>query len=242
MNLSFSGVFAEARALWQRERILLVAVAAVFLFLPCLSAQFFLPLPDLGKADGREAMSEAILAWFNVYGGWFMLELVVITYGAGALLVLLLDPARPTAGASLIRALRLLPSLLIVWTCALLLISLGSTLLLVVAFYIAGRLLLAGPALVAGPGVGPIRALIDGVKLSHRRGWMLSAVAIVTFGAGQVAQLIPGMLIGALAASGTAQPLLLAPLEILAAAAAAAGWLALVIVQAAAYRLARQGM
>ena len=241
MSLSFSGVFAEARALWHRERTLLVAIAAVFLFLPCLSAQFFLPLPDLDKAEGREAMGEAIMAWFNVYGGWFVLELVVITYGAGALLVLLLDSTRPTAGESLVRALRLLPSLLIVWACALMLISLGSTLFVVVAFYIAGRLLLAGPALIAGPGSGPIRALIQGVKLSARRGWMLSAVAIVTFGAGQIAQLIPGMLIGALAASGNAQPLLLAPLEILAAAAAAAGWLALLLVQAAAYRLARQG-
>ena len=241
MTFSFTGVFADAGAMWRSERDVLLRVAAVFLFLPSLAAQLFLPPPDLAKADTREAMADAIMTWFGTWGGWFVLELIVVTYGAGVLLVLLLERSRPTVGEALIRALRLLPSLLIAWTCVLFLVSLGSMLLIVVAFYVGGRLLLVGPVVVAEPGRGPFLALIDGIRLSAWRGWLLSAVAILTVAAGQAAQLVPGMLIGALTASGNAQPLLLAPLEILSAAAAAAGWLGLVLVQAAAYRLIKQG-
>lgn len=242
MTLSFTGVFADAGAMWRSERGVLLRVAAVFLFLPSLAGQFFLPPPDLAKADSREAMADAIMAWFGSNGGWFVLELVVITYGAGVLLVLLLERARPTVREALVRGLRLLPSLLIAWTCVLFLVSLGSMLLIVVAFYVGGRLLLVGPVVVAEPGRGPLLALVDGIRLSAWRGWMLSAVAVLTVAAGQAAQFVPGTLIAALIAAGNAQPLLLAPLEILSAAAAAAGWLALVLVQAAAYRLAKQGM
>lgn len=241
MKLSFTGVFADAGAMWRSERDVLLRVAAVFLFLPSLAAQLFLPVPDIAKADTREAMAEAIMAWFGTYGGWFVLELVVIAYGAGVLLVLLLERQRPTVREALVRGLRLLPGLLIAWTSVLMLVSLGSMLLIVVAFYVGGRLLLVGPVVVAEPGRGPFLALVDGIRLSAWRGWMLAAVAIVTVVAGQVAQLVPGTLIGALTASGNAQPLLLAPLQILSAAGAAAGWFALVLVQAAAYRLVKQG-
>lgn len=242
MNLSFSGVFVDARALWRAHHDLLVRVGAVFLFLPTLAAQLFLPPPQLDKAETREAMTEAIVAWFGVSGGWFVLELIVIAYGGGLMLVLLLGREGETVGESMLRALRLLPGLLIAWTCVLILLSLGSMLLVVVAFYIGGRLMMTGPVLVRGVRGGPFAALVESVKLSHRNGWMLSAVSLVVLAAGYVAALVPQMVLGVIAGMGTAHPLIALPLNILSSAGSAAGWTALILVQASAYRLAKQGI
>lgn len=242
MTLSFSGVFADARAQWRAHHDVLLRVAAVFMFLPTLAAQLFLPPPVLTSAETREAMTDAITAWFGVNGGWFVLELVVISYGAGALLVLLLGRGGESVGEALFRALRLLPALLIAWTCVMIAVSLGSMLLIVVSFYIGGRLLMTGPVVVAEPGRGPFAALVESVKLSRRNGWLLSAVTVVVLGGGYLAALVPQMMIGALAAAGQAQPLVTVPLDILSSAGSAAGWTALVLVQASAYRLARQGI
>ncbi|MBB5710123.1 hypothetical protein [Sphingomonas xinjiangensis] len=236
MTWSFSGVLADVRAIWRGERDLLVRVASVFFFLPTLAARLFLPMPNLEGAT-REDLPRVLSEWLAGQGGWIALQLVVLTFGSGLILVLLLDRARPTLGQAMIRTLKLLPLLLIAWTCVLFAMALGSMLLFVVALYLGGRGFLSAAAVVMRPERGPFAAVVDSVRLTARRGWMVAALAAMVFVASYLAALIFGIFAEAIVQGG-GSPMLQAPLEILTAAASAAGSLAMVLLQAAIYRAA----
>lgn len=236
MSWGFSGVFADVRALWRHEHDLLVRVAAVFFFLPTLAVRLFLPVPDLNNAT-REDLPRILTEWLGQHGGWIVLQLVALTFGGGLILVLLLDRSRPTVAAALARTLKLLPLLLAVWTCVLFAMALGSMLLFVVALYIGGRGFLAAAAVVAKPERGPLAAVIESVRMTARRGWMVAGMNVLVFAASYAAALIFSVL-GEAVARGGGSPVLQAPLEVLTAAASAAGSLGMVLLQAAIYRAA----
>jgi len=236
MSWGFGGVAADARALWRHERDLLIRVASVFFFLPTLAVRLFLPVPDL-EGVTREDLPRIVSGWLAQSGGWIALQLVVLTFGSGLILVLLLDRSRPTIGAAMVRSVKLLPLMLIAWASVLFAMALGSMLLFVVALYIGGRGFLAGAAVVMRPERGPFAAVVESVRLTARRGWMVAALAVLVFAGSYFAALVFSILAEAIVRSSGSLALQ-APLEILTAAASAAGSLAMVLLQAAIYRAA----
>jgi hypothetical protein len=236
MNWNVAGVFADARAMWRSERDLLVRVASVFFFLPTLAARLFLPMPDV-QAATRQDLLRIVSEWLAQQGGWIVLQLVLLTFGSGVVLVLLLDRSRPTLGAAMLRTLKLLPLLLIAWTSVLFAMALGSMLLLLVALYIGGRAFLTGAAVVMRPERGPFAAVADSVRMTARRGWVVAGMCVTVFGCTYVGALLFSAVLLLVERSG-GSPLLQLPLEILTAAVSAAGSLAMVVLQAAIYRAA----
>lgn len=241
MNVTFSGIFKDAADLWRRDRDLLSRIGAIFFFLPALASQFFLPAPDLSGSNQAE-MNAALLKWMSSYGGWMFAQLAVVAFGSGVIFLMFLSVDRPALVQALKRMIRLFPSLLLTWTLVLLAMSLGSMLLLVVAFYMGGRALLSGALVVAEPERGPIGSIVESVKLSHRRGWMFSAVGLLVVAGSYALAAVPQLGITVLSGAGAANQLALAPLQLLSSAASAAGTLALVLVQISAYRLVKQGI
>ncbi|MCD2324704.1 hypothetical protein LQ953_11835 [Sphingomonas sp. IC-56] len=236
MTWSVPAVFVDARALWRSERDLLVRVASVFFFLPTLATRLFLPMPEVETAD-RQELLRIVSEWLAQQGGWIVLQLVLLTFGSGVVLVLLLDRSRPTLGAAMARTLKLLPLLLIAWTCVLFTMALGSMLLLIVALYIGGRAFLTGAAVVTRPERGPFAAVMDSVRMTARRGWVVAGMCVMVFACSYVGALLFSAVTLMVERSG-GSPLLQLPLEILTAAVSAAGSLAMVILQAAIYRAA----
>lgn len=236
MIWSVPTVFADARALWRSERDLLVRVASVFFFLPTLAMRLFLPMPEVEAAD-RQELLRIVSEWLAQQGGWIVLQLVLLTFGSGVVLVLLLDRSRPTLGEAMLRTLKLLPLLLIAWTSVLFAMALGSMLLLLVALYIGGRAFLTGAAVVMRPERGPFAAVADSVRMTARRGWVVAGMCVTVFGCTYVGALLFSAVLLLVERSG-GSPLLQLPLEILTAAVSAAGSLAMVILQAAIYRAA----
>jgi hypothetical protein len=227
-------VFSDAAALWRRDRDLWVRVAGVFFFLPALAIMLFAPLLDLSKVD-EAAVNQMLVNWV-VANAWWLLALVVWqVFAAGVVLVLALDPVRPRVSTAILRALRLLPALMLAYLATMLPVALGASFFIVPGFYVLGRTLLALPILVAEPGLGPFGAIIAAIRRSHRRGWILFFIPAGPF----LLQNLIGSVIGALGdglgaeVAGTPAHFLFG---VVLAAVASAGALAQALLQAAAYR------
>lgn len=229
MTLSLSGVFADAGAMWRSERDLLLRVAAVFLFLPQLAIALLIPPLDSASVP-REALGEAMIAWYGANLHWFVLVLVVQLAGAGVVLGLLLDPRRPSVGEAIARALRLLPLLTLGMLGSMLLISAGSFLLVVPGLYMLGRTALVTAILVAEPERGFLGGFAAALERTHGAGWKLFVALASIWIAGMVAASLSGAFADALGPYGK----LLGDASV--ALFGTAVTMAQVMVQAAAYR------
>lgn len=241
MNLA--RVFADAAALWQRDRDLWLRIAGFFFFMPALALYWFAPLPDVDDL-APEVARKAVVQWFESNAIGLLGFMLIITFGYGVVLTLLLDDKRPALGSGIARALRLLPALALTSFVVGLLVSLGLFALFVPGLYIAGRTFLALPALAAEPKRGPIGALVTAVQRSHGRGWLLCFVVLTAVVCTQLAASAAGALGAVLGSDIVGSPAHLVS-GIVLAAVAAAGALAQALLQAAAYRAAdgaRQGI
>lgn len=143
-------LLADARALWSRERSLIVAVGAPFLFLPAFAVKLLTsPMPPPPAERSREAYAawfDALGIWGEANAGWYFLADAILVFGVAALTVLLIDPARPTVAAALMRAARLWPRFLLASVLASVPVGLGMVLVIPGLFFQA-RLIAAVPAL-----------------------------------------------------------------------------------------------
>jgi hypothetical protein len=240
MKLRISDVFEDAAGLFRHNRDVLLAVAGVFVFLPLFALELFLPMPDLSK-EGLTAIELVTIIgdWTTLHWPVIAANVIVQTFGVAALLVLLLDPARPSAAAAMRRAVGLVPLLILAWIAGGLLTMLG-LLLIVPGFYLMGRTFVTGPALIAGKTANPFEAVANGIAATRNNGWRLLAMSIAV---GFAASFIGGIFNGRDIVGGS--PVIGTLLGAASAAVATAGSLATVLLQAAAYRAltgARQGI
>ncbi|MEI9928730.1 MAG: hypothetical protein WDN44_14950 [Sphingomonas sp.] len=231
MRLTPVGIFAEAGALFRRDRDLLLRVAAVFFFLPALGGELFFPWPE--PPQDQAAATELLIAWAGANAPWLVGQIVAQLLGIGILLVLLLDSRKPTLGAAMVRALRLLPALMLAWGGVLAIVCSGALLFFVPGLYALGRTFVVSATLVDEPQRGPLGAIVAGIRRTERNGWMLVLVAMALFAAGSLTIAVIDGFGGALGGSGP----LRAVFACLDAAVAAAVALGQVLAQVAAYRL-----
>jgi hypothetical protein len=240
MKLGFGGVFADAAGLWRANRDLLVRVVGVFFFLPALALQLFVTPVVIVQDMAPEALSAALQNWLLQNWYWVLGNLLVVTFGTAVLFVLLLDTARPALDRALGRGLALLPVLALASLAAGVIVLTGMFALFLPGFYFAGRTMLTGPTVIAEPNANPLAAVAGSIRRTHGHGWMLflimSTVSVVIF----LTEAIVGDVQLALATVPGAHLVL----DVAIAAVSAAGALAQLLLQAAAYRLlsARQGI
>jgi hypothetical protein len=261
MKLSFSTAFGDAVTTWRRDSAVLLPLAGLTMFLPQYAVLLLVPplasaLPDLTATtkDGQpdpaavQAAADAVSAWLSQYGGWYVLAPLFGLFGALAVMTLYLAPGRPTLGAALGRAavlfLRYLLASILIGFAALSILLPGAMahLLLAVlmppAFYVLGRTMLAGPAIVADAPLGAINAIQRSWALTRGHGWMLGATYAAPLFA---AQLVGGALLS-LAGVGGGNPVIAAIVDGLAAVVLAAAALTLTLVEVSLYRrLANRG-
>jgi hypothetical protein len=145
-----SALLRDVRALWRRERALIVAVGAPFLFLPNLAVQLLTPPVPARGALSTAAWFDAVATWGQANVGWYLLADAVAVFGAAALTVLLADPTRPTVSEALARAGRLWPRFVLASVLVAVPVNLGMWLILPGLFFQA-RFALAAPVLVREP-------------------------------------------------------------------------------------------
>lgn len=239
-------VFADAAALWRRDRDFWLRLAGFCFFLPAFAIALFVPPFEMTMPVDKSDTNAIIQQWMNMFyanAGWAIPLTVWQIYSAATMLVLVLDPARPSLAAAAQRALRSLPGLVLVYLGAALLVGFGLSAFIVPGLYMIGRTLLSQPILIAEPKLGPLGALISAIQRSRRRGWMLFFV----IAGPALAQFVALGVVGSFAAAlGEATN---APVHFvfgaLQAAVVAASTLAQTLLMAAAYREvtgARQGI
>ena len=252
MTIGFTTALADALAAWRRDAAVLLPLAGLTMFLPHYAVLLLVPqlaLPK-GTADApadQAALTEAMQAWLSQHGGWYVAMSLVGLFGALAVMALY-HAGRPTVAGALGRAATLLPryllALILLGIAGVPVLTLGlvSPLLVAVAipfvFYLLGRTMLAGPAIVGEAPLGAVAAIARSWRLTHGNGWMLGATYAAPLFA---ANLIAGAL-ASLGQLGGGNPVITAIVDGLAAFVAMVATLMLALVEVTLYRrLANRG-
>jgi hypothetical protein len=230
-------VFADAAALWRRDRDLWVRLAGFYFFVPALAILLFVPRTEVHIDPNPSDVGVVLRQWFAYFyaNAWWSLSFTLWqVYSVGVVLILVLDPERPSVSAAIRRALRALPGLVLAYLGASVLVGTGLCVFVVPGLYMIGRTLLVQPILIAEPQVGPLGALVASIQRSHRRGWMLFFV----FVGAVIAQFVASSVIGTFGdlAGETGSVPVHFVVSLFEAAVFAAAALAQALLQAAAYR------
>ena len=182
MSFSYDRAWADVVAMVRANLGVLLAVAGTFIFLPDFARTLFVPGPELKQFDWTAVV--ALNAYFAANFVPIVFAALVMRFGEAAVLVLLLDPRRPTVSEALERAIRLLPAYFILNLLTTLLAFLGVVAFVVPGLYLIGRTAVASPALIAGPMANPLSAIERSLALTRGKGWLIAGlvflVAIVT--------------------------------------------------------------
>lgn len=261
MTLPFTAAFADAVRAWRRDSATLLPLAGLTMFLPQLAVLLLVP-PMSGALPGGslgtpgdppdpaavQAATDAIGAWLGQYLGWYAAAALLGFFGALSVMAAYLTPGGTTLGGALRRAgallFRYLLASILIGGVALSILLPGAlaplllAALMPLAFYVLGRTMLTGPAIVAEGPVGAIAAIQRSWLLTRGHGWMLGASYAAPLFA---AQLIGGALLS-LGAVGGGNPVIAAIADGLAAAVLTVAALTLALVEVALYRrLASKG-
>lgn len=236
MKLQFSGVLADTRALWHGNAVLVARVATVFYFLPAFASGLFLPVPERGTLTD-DAFFGVMLDWYSLHAPWLALIMLVQSFGSAVLLGLLIAPAGLRLDSALLRALRLMPGLVLVWLGAGLLTMAGGLALLIPGFYLIGRTFVVGAAYVDRPERGPLAALTDGIQFTRGNGWLLLSITMMILLVSTVVTSFVDAFVAVLASAAVPATVRLAIDSAGVAAVATAGTLFQTVIQASVYRV-----
>lgn len=181
---------ADALRLFRRDRDLITRVAAMFLFLPRFALSLLVPAAPVMAAPmtdepAMQAWIRASFDWYASNGLGFAAAYLMMLFGSLTILTLYLDPVRPTLDLALRGAGRRLPVYLATALMVAVPVQLGLALLILPGLYLQGRLLLAGPALVADRQ-GPLAAVRASWRRTQRQSLALAAVAAIALFGGDL--------------------------------------------------------
>jgi hypothetical protein len=208
VTITVARLVADGWALLRRERRVLVGAGAPFLFLPPFAVQLLADGPPVPMKATPEWMARAG-DWAAANLHWYLLADVVVIFGTAVLALLLAARGRPTVGAALREALRMLPRFVLAALVVAVPVGLGLYLFILPGLYLQARLALVPLLVAAGE-----RSAIGAAQESWRR---TSAVQLPLWGAVvalfSVQWLAAAMLVPVdtfLRAPGHANPLVLA--------------------------------
>lgn len=170
-------ILAAAWALWQRDRDLLVRIALPFVLLPSMAFQLLVPHAALPAGAGTAEVFRLQWQFAQDHAGAYLLAAALIEYGHAALFALYVDPTARDVRAVLRRAAQVWPRFVLLGMLVEL-FTLGGLL-----FFVAGRLLPAGAALLAEPGTSTAGAVRRALALTMRQTLFTSGLAAVLLAA-----------------------------------------------------------
>lgn len=179
MSVTVSRLLAATWTLFRRERGLLIAAGAPFLFLPPFAVQLLVDGPPMPFAATQEWMDRAA-AWAGANIGWYLLADVVVLYGMGVLALLLAAPERPKVAQALSRALRLLPRFLLAGMLVAMAVGGGMYLLILPGLYLQARLALV-PLLIASEPLSATGAIGESWRRTARVAWPMLGAVVALF-------------------------------------------------------------
>ena len=241
MKMSFPNAFREGWALFKRDREVLIAVAAPFLFLPTLALLLLVPAAPIAPARGAsdaelEQFAQSLVQWLSENGYWFAAASILSLFGGLTITAFYLDlEARDVRDAAM-RALRLLPRYLLAALLILVPASFGLLAFALPGLYVLGRTMLVSPAMIAEPPLPAVRAIARSIALTRGNGLQLAALAGLGLLAGQILPAPFQAIDEAMRAAGADNPIAIVMLDAVAAAIAASIALATILLRVTIYR------
>jgi len=241
MTFDMMAALRDAWGLFRRNADLTLRLAAPFLFLPTFALGLLVPAPPLPEEDAADGAARAMAwvdsvgNWAGQYGGWYFATYAIGLIGTAALLALHLGGGRLTVGQALNVSLRIAPRFLLAMILVALPVGAGMLLYILPGLYVAGRLLLVGPILLAERRMPALAALARSFALTRGVGLPMAALASCTYLGGMILGQPFILLIDTVQGSG-GNPVAIALLQTGAAAVALASGVAQALIALAAYR------
>ena len=192
-----NAVWADTVRLTRTHWPALIAIAGVFNFLPTLLVNHFFPMPEPPAGADLQARFQLIVDYYRAHSLVIVLQSFVVMTGGAAMLRLVFARGG-TVGGALAFAIAWLPVYSILVVLVNLAVGVGFVLLVVPGLYIWGRLLPAGPAMVAEERRNPIDALKRGFELSKDQGWSIVGLYLLVMIPGAILVLVVSQLSGIL--------------------------------------------
>ncbi|HEX8486207.1 hypothetical protein [Sphingomonas sp.] len=246
MTLDLAASLRHARALWRADRAILWPLSGLLIFLPQYAVLLLIPpMPASAPGATVETWGKALEPWIASYGAWYVAVAAIGQFGALAIVSLYALPPR-TAGGALARALLLFPRLLLasavvmIPCAAALLLALSVPLAPLVAIpalvYVLARTALVGPIITGDRRTGAVAAVVRSWRLTQGHGLQIALLVGAIMVGGQALGTIAVTIEQAVRAGAFSNPVLLAMIDAVAAAAAWAAALALALVEVVLYR------
>lgn len=256
MRISFPALMGDAWKLWRSDWEVLTAVAGMFVFLPALAKAQLIPdwpMPPQGATltpgtPAADAFGESMASWLGHYGWGLALVAALASFGQFALVALYLSGDRPPASRALIAAARRFPTLILAWLIVMIPLTLIGTIVAlapillpafaVLFFWILARTATLAPVLFAEAPIGAWRALIRSLHLTRGNTLALAAAIMTVFLAASIASW-PFQALDAWMAAHAPNPVARTMAEAFVALLTALDYIAMAVLQVAAYRRIR---
>ncbi len=195
-KLDYSRTWQEATALLRAHRDGVIAIAALFTFLPDWIAKLFAGAPDM---EGVTTLAAYIAAYETYHlANWpLLLPMTLIGFFGGvALYMLLTRTDLSTIGSALSKAAALLPLYFIVQLAGNLFMAFGLMLFILPGLYIAGRLVPLGAVTVGESERGFAGVIRRTWDLTRGQGWAIFFLVLVVFLVASLTAIIIGLIVG----------------------------------------------
>ena len=194
MKFSYSAVWDDTVRLIRAHGPLIAAIAGVFIFFPSLLLTYLLPPPEGRPGDANEAIRLTI-EYYSAAWPWFAAESLLAMVGTLAVLRLIFA-RNTTVGAALAVGAAFLPFYFLLSLISGFIIGIGLLFLLLPGFYLAGRLVIAGPVMIAENRRNPIDAIGRAFEITKGRGWAIFFLILLVVVAGFVVIMVVNALLG----------------------------------------------
>ena len=236
MTITFAGLIADAWTRWRRDRGILLPLTGVFVFLPLFAWLLLLEPPQVAENLSQDERVRLVLDWLGANLHWLAARVGIELFGGLAILTLYLGRGHRDVAGVLRAALAVFPMFAAVVLASWGLVTLGFFAFILPGLYIYGRVALTGAVLVAEPGVGLAGAIARSIALTRGHGWQVFGYLALTLMLGLLLAETIGSAQLAMSAAGGANPLALAILNALSAAAVSVATLARLLLEVALYR------
>lgn len=181
MALDTGKAWTDVTALAKGQIELLIVIAGLFVMLPALLIELYIPFRS--EAKEMAPYLAALQAYLEAHGGVLLLVSIFSSFGQATIFALLLDRDRPTVREALRLALRRLGWFVLLNAIIGGLLLGGTMLFILPGLYLLGRTAPAQAALVAERLSNPIEAIRRAFAITAGNGWrsfLLVAVVYVT--------------------------------------------------------------
>lgn len=189
----------QVAAMFRGNREILITVAGLFFFLPTLIFTLVYPEPPVSvPGETSQQMIDNMMGYYRTVAPGLLLSSLVSIIGNLAIWRLLLAEGGTSLGGALSLSLTLFVSYIAASIISGFAIGLGFILLIVPGLYLACRLGLIGPAMMAEKIMNPVTAITASWNYTRNNGLIILLFFVILVIVGSIAIIIAGAIFGAL--------------------------------------------